>query len=66
MTYGVDPGPQHVKTSLEDEPRKTDSVVHVRQAVKFHAVQHGNNGREPHGDEHAGAKGAPFRGAELR
>ena len=65
-TYGVDPCPKHVQTSLEDEPGKTDPVVHGLQAVAPHAVQHGNNGREAHGDEHAGAKGAPFGRAELR
>ena len=65
-TYGVDAGSKHVQTSLENEPGETDSVVHGLQAVAFHAVQHGDGGREAHGDEHAGAKGAPCRGAELR
>ena len=65
MAYSIDPCPNDIQETMKRQPRQSDPVTHLREAVELDTVDDGNGGRDAHCNEYGRAVRAPGWGAEA-
>lgn len=62
---GVEDGTDDVHDAMEDHPFQAHPILETLEAVNHDSVDDGDYARCAQADEHGGAEGSPFGGAEA-